>query len=170
MSGFSSPHRITGDHVTNGFSCGQPSLDDWVQRFALMNDRAGMSTCWVSTKVDSVELAGFYALSAGAIAHEEAPQRVAAGVARHPIPVIILTRLAVHELHQGRGLGRCLLQDALLRVANAADEIGIRALLIHAKDSAARDFYQAQAEFEPSPIDEMQLFLLMKDLRKSLAQ
>jgi GNAT superfamily N-acetyltransferase len=90
-------------------------------------------------------------------------------VARHPIPVIVLTRLAIHEDYQGNGLGRGLLRDALIRVANAAEEIGVRALLLHAKDDEARDFYLRQVrEFEPSPVDPLQLFLLLKDLRLAL--
>ncbi len=115
------------------------------------------------------EVVGYYSLATGGVDRQDAPPRVTKGTPNHPVPVIILARLAVHADHQGRNLGRHLLRDALLRVANAAEEIGVRALLIHAKDDDARDFYLAQAEFEPSPVDPLQLFLLMKDLRKALA-
>jgi GNAT superfamily N-acetyltransferase len=83
--------------------------------------------------------------------------------------VVLLARLAIDSSAQKRGLGRALLRDALIRIEAAADEIGIRALLIHAKDDSARSFYMKQAEFEPSPTDPLHLFLLMKDLRKLLA-
>jgi GNAT superfamily N-acetyltransferase len=144
-------------------------LDDWLKRYSLINQNAGMTTTFVTVD-DSDEVVGFYSLATGGVDHQEAPARVVKGVPRHPIPVIVLARLAVHEDHQGHQLGRGLLRDALVRVSNAADEIGVRALLIHAKDDEARDFYLAQAEFEPSPIDPLQLFLLLKDLRKSINQ
>ena len=134
-----------------------------------MNQRSGMTTTFVVTADSTDEVVGFYSLATGGVARQDAPARVTKGVPNHPIPVIILARLAVHEDHQGQRLGRSLLRDVLVRVSNAADEIGVRALLVHAKDEDARDFYVAQAEFEPSPIDPLQLFLLLKDLRKSIS-
>jgi len=143
-------------------------LDDWLKRYSLINQHAGMATTFVATADDSDDVVGFYSLATGGVDHQDAPARVTKGVPKHPVPVIILARLAVHEDHQSQGLGRGLLRDALVRVSNAADEIGVRALLLHAKDDEARDFYLAQAEFEPSPVDPLQLFLLLKDLRKSI--
>lgn len=84
------------------------------------------------------------------------------------MPVIILTRLGVDLSEQGRGLGRALVVDALRRVDSAADIVGIRALLIHAEDEGAKDFYMNLAEFEESPTDPLHLFLLIKDLRRAL--
>jgi GNAT superfamily N-acetyltransferase len=154
--------------VVQGFRCGSRELDEWLARYALVNQRAGMATVFVTTVGDAV--VGYYALSTGGVEHAVAPQRVKRGVARHPIPVVILTRLAVHENYQGRGLGSALLRDALRRVAAAADEIGIRALLVHAKDEEARAFYLDFGEFEPSPTGPLHLFLLLKDLRAALAE
>lgn len=111
---------------------------------------------------------GYYALATGAIAKVEATERVAKGQANHPVPVVLLARLAVDVSEQGKGLGPLLLRDALLRVAQAAEQIAARALLVHAKDDEARAFYE-HFNFEPSPVDEMQLMLLMKDLRAALA-
>ena len=91
------------------------------------------------------------------------------GLARHPVPVMLLARLAVDLTWQGRGLGKALVKDALLRTAAAADIAGIRALLVHAKDDEARGWYEA-LEFEPSPTDPYHLFLLMKDLRAMLSE
>lgn len=125
-----------------------------------------MATVFVTTIGEKVT--GYYALASGAVAQGDVPGRVSRGVAKHAIPVAILTRLAVHEDHQGAGLGRALLRDALGRVNTAADEIGIRALLIHANDDEAKTFYLDQAEFEPSPTDGLHLLLLMKDLRRAL--
>jgi len=95
---------------------------------------------------------------------QAAPARVMKGMARHPVPVMLLARLAVGLAHQGQGLGQALLKDALLRTAQAADVAGIRCLLVHAKDDAARRWYE-DWEFEPSPTDPYHLFLLLKDLK-----
>ncbi len=89
------------------------------------------------------------------------------GLARHPVPVMILARLAVDSAHQSKGLDQALLRDALLRTAQAADIAGIRCLLVHAKDDTARQWY-ASWEFEPSPTDPYHLFLLLKDLKSLL--
>jgi GNAT superfamily N-acetyltransferase len=83
---------------------------------------------------------------------------------QHLVPVMILARFAVDLRHQGAGLGKALLKDALLRTAQAADLAGIRALLVHAKDESARQWY-LNWEFEPSPSDPFHLFLLMKDIK-----
>jgi predicted N-acetyltransferase YhbS len=88
--------------------------------------------------------------------------------ARHPIPVALLARLAVDKSAQGRRLGRSLLLDAIHRVLNAADALGIRALVVHAKHDRAADFYRRQAGFEPLPGDPLALYLLLKDARKTL--
>ena len=89
------------------------------------------------------------------------------GLAGHPVPVMILARLAVDKAHQRKGLGQALLKDALLRMAQAADIAGVRCLLVHAKDDVARQWY-ASWEFEPSPTDPYHLFLMLKDLKSLL--
>jgi GNAT superfamily N-acetyltransferase len=167
VGGYSQPHKLAPDHVVKRFRCGQPDLDEWLERYAAVNQRAGMATVFVTSLANS-EVVGYYALSTGGVEHENAPRRVKQGVARHPVPVVVLTRLAVHEDHQGRRLGRGLLLDALRRIESAADEVGIRALLLHAKDEEAKSFYMHIGEFEPSPTDPLHLFLLMKDLRATL--
>ena len=112
-------------------------------------------------------IGAYYALSTGGVEHNDAPARITRGVAKHPIPVVILTRFAVDVGRHRMGLGRAMLRDALFRVSGAAAEIGVRALLIHAKDDDAKAFYLACAEFGESPTDPLHLFLLMKDLRKA---
>jgi GNAT superfamily N-acetyltransferase len=163
---YSTPRKLTSQDDVEDFSCGQSDLDDWLKRFALINQKASMVTVFVTLQENKVM--GYYALATGGVERANAPRRVAQGVPAHPIPVVLLARLAVDLSAQGKGLGRALLRDALIRVANAADEVGIRALLIHAKDEQARDFYLRHGEFEQSPTDPLHLFLLMKDLRKSL--
>lgn len=148
-----------------GFDCGERSLNDYLRRFALVGQRANSSQTYVVPAGE--EIAGFYSLAVGSAAPTDATSRVLKGLSRQPVPVMVLARLAVAVPHQGRGLGAALLRDALLRTAAAADIAGIRALLVHAKDDAARAFY-LQYEFEPSPTDPLHLFLLLKDLKALL--
>jgi len=100
---------------------------------------------------------------------EEAPARISKGLARHPIPVILLARLAVDREEKGTGVGKALLKDALSRIVQAADIVGARAVLVHAIAEQARAFYE-HFDFEPSPIDALRLMLLMKDLRKAFEE
>lgn len=148
------------------FDCGQPSLNQFLQRYALVNQKANSAQTYVCCL--NGEVVGFYSLAVGSVDPEDAPARVMKGLARHPVPVMILARLAVDKDHQGKGLGKALLKDALLRTAQAADIAGIRCLLVHAKDEAARQWYESW-EFEPSPTDPYHLFLMLKDLRALLA-
>lgn len=89
------------------------------------------------------------------------------GIGRYPIPVVILTRLGVDLSEQGNGLGRALVVDALRRVNVASEQIGVRTLLVHTENEAAKSFYFALAEFEESPTDPLRLLLLIKDLRRA---
>jgi GNAT superfamily N-acetyltransferase len=109
----------------------------------------------------------YHSLTAGAVRKEESPERVAKGLAKHPIGVILLARLAVDRSAQGEGLGKALLMDALVRCCDAADAVGARAVLVHALDEQAAAFYR-RFGFEPSPLNPNQLMLLMKDLRATL--
>lgn len=159
---------LTAAHDLDPFDCGKPPLDRFLHRHALVNQTAGGARTYVVCRGES-RVVGYFSLAVGAVEHAAAPARVAKGLARHPIPVMILARLAVDSTAQGHGLGAALLKDALLRTAQAADIAGIRALLVHAKDAEARAWY-ARFDFEPSPSDPLHLFLLLKDLRALLGQ
>ena len=159
---------ISRDHITEAFDCGSESQTTWLRRYALQAQRTDTSRVQVVTHLDDQHVVGYYALAAGSVALEHAPVRVAKGMPRYPVPVVILTRLGVDLGEQGRGLGRALVQDALIRVASASLEIGARALLIHCESEAAKAFYRNLSDFEDSSTDPLHLFLLMGDLRKSL--
>ena len=148
------------------FDCGQPALNQFLQHYALVNQQASSAHTYVCCH--GGEVVGFYSLAVGSVDQEDAPARVLKGLARDPVPVMILARLAVDLDHQGKGLGKALLKDALLRTVQAADIAGIRCLVVHAKDDAARQWYESW-EFEPSPTDPYQLFLMFKDLKALLA-
>lgn len=157
-------------HVTAGFDCGSPAQSEWLVRHALQGHQSGTSRVYVVTGDADGErrVLGYYALAAGSVAPETTPRRPAQGAGRYHQPVVILTRLGVDLSCQGLGLGRALVVDALRRVAAASEVIGVRALLIHCENDAARDFYLRLAKFDASPTDPLHLFLLMKDLRQAL--
>lgn len=170
MGGYSSPAVLTQDHNVDGFDCGSATLTEWLVKYALAAQGAGTSRVFVTLDTDANRVVGYYAVAASQVRYEAAGERIRKGVGRHPIPVILLARLAVDGRHQGKGLGAALLTDALRRVGLAASEIGARALLIHAESPSAKAFYLKYAEFEESPTDPLHLTLLMKDLRKALSE
>lgn len=160
---FNPVQKLAPSHDVSEFDCGNPALNQFLQRFALVNQKANSSQTYISCEVTTARVAGFYSLAVGSVEQAAATGRLGKGLAGYPVPVMILARLAVDRRFQGVGLGRALLKDALLRTAQAADIAGIRAILVHAKDDAARDWY-LQWGFEPSPTDPYHLFLLIKDL------
>lgn len=150
------------DNVSS-FDCCQAALNQFLQRFAMINQKANSSQTYVCCKDGAV--VGFYSLAVGSVEPASASSRAVKGLARHPVPVMILARLAVAKSHQGVGLGTTLLRDAILRTMQAATIAGIRAMLVHAKDDAARKWYLGWG-FEPSPTDPYHLFLLLKDMEQ----
>ena len=149
-------------HDLSGFDCGKTVLNEWLIRYARQNQSADAARTYVALR--NTRVAGYYSLVASSIRRSDAPERVAKGLANHPIGVILLARLAVYQSERGQGLGKALLKDALLRTAQAAEIVGVRALLVHAIDEEARRFYR-HFNFDPSPVDRMHLMLLIKDLR-----
>jgi GNAT superfamily N-acetyltransferase len=159
----SSIEKLTAAHVLTNFDCGQIDLNRFIQRYAYQNQQANSSQTYLG--IFEQEVIGYYSLTVGSVIHSQAPDRVKKGQPKHPIPVMILARLAVDRRWQNRGVGRGLLKNALKRTAQAADLAGIRALLVHAKDADVRRWYE-RFNFEPSEIDPLSLFLLLKDLKK----
>ena len=158
--------KLLPTHEVDGFDCGKEPQNGFLKRFALVNQRNGSSQTYVARRGQRV--VGYYSLAVGSVMREKAPGRITKGLARHPVPVMLLTRLAVDFTEQGTGIGQGLLKDALLRTVQAADIAGIRALLVHAKDEKARAWY-LKYDFEPSPTDPLHLFLLLKDIRAIVA-
>lgn len=162
---FSPVRKLAALDLTDHFDCGDEALNQFLKRYALTNQKSNSAQTYVACCGD--EVAGFYSLAVGSIHPDEAPDRVLKGLARHPVPVMILARLAVHTAHQRLGLGRALLKNALLRTAQASDIAGIRSLIVHAKEDAAQGWYESWG-FERSPTDPLHLFLLIKDLKQLL--
>ena len=143
--------RLKADHDVSQFDCGKIAPNDFLKRFALVQ-KADSARTYVTCEGETV--VGFYSLAVGTIAYETHP----------PVPVIIVSQLAVDQRYTKKGIGQALLKDALLRAAQAADIAGIQAVLVYAQDEDARRFYQ-HFNFEPSPTDPYHLLLVMKDLR-----
>ena len=159
------PVLLTKDHDRNTFDCGVPALNDYLKKYALQNQKKHAARTYVATR--SNRIVGYYTLAYGSLSLEEAPQSVRSGLPRHPIPMILLARLAVDSSEQGGGLGAALLKDALLRTIQAAEIAGLRAMIVHAKDESAKRFYE-KFGFERSPIDAYHLFLRLSDMLSSL--
>ena len=164
--GLRPPAPLAAEHHLEEFDCGDETLNLWLQRYALRNQQAGAARTFVVTD-DAQRVVGFYSLAAGSVDHVVATVRAAKGLSRHPIPVMVLARLAVDRRFQSKGIGRGLLRDAVLRTLSVSEHAGIRALLVHAKNESAQRFY-AHHGFEPSPIDPLIMMLLLKDARKAL--
>lgn len=153
--------------LVDRFESGTSALDEWLRVYAWTNHNSGSSRVYVSVDTGAHLIAGFYSLSAGAIEHADAPKRVSKGLARHPIPIVLIGRLAVDKRYAGRGLGRFLIRDAFQHVIETAEIIGTRAVMVQAKTDEAAEFYR-RLGFQPAGTEPMIFFHLVKDLRKSL--
>jgi GNAT superfamily N-acetyltransferase len=160
------PVPLQKSHDLAAFDCGVVALNDFLRKRAWENHQGRSARTYVVASNDRVT--GYYTLAAGSVSRQELPARIAKGLGKYPVPIILLARLAIDLSVQGKGIGAALLKDAILRTARAADIVGCRAVVVHAKDSSAQAFYQ-KFGFEPSPINELHLYLLMKDILANLA-
>jgi GNAT superfamily N-acetyltransferase len=158
--------KLRPDHAIEGFDCGREELNRYLLRYAWVNQQAGAAQTYVGLVGDAI--IGYYALAVGQVSRDEAPERLTKGLAPHPVPVMLLARLAVAVSAQGQGIGKALLRDAMQRTLQAAEIAGIRAFAVHAKNEAARSFYE-KFDFIPSPTDPMHLFVLLKDIRRIIS-
>lgn len=155
--------KLAREHAVDAFDCGSAALNHFLQRHALSSQQSNAAVTYLG--LAGAAIIGFYSPVVTEVRYDDAPARLSKGLARHPVPLMLLPRLAVHRDWQGRGVGSGLLKDAMLRTLQAAGIAGIRALAVHAKDDAARAFY-GRFGFMESPTDPMHLFLLIKELRR----
>lgn len=162
----SAPEHLNSSHDLSAFDSGVAALDEWLKRRALANERTGASRTYVVSAENKV--IGYYALATGAVG-----LRTATGRARRntpePIPVMVLGRLAVDERHQGMGLGRGMLRDAILRTLQAAAIGGIRAIVVHAVSEDAKRFYE-RSGFASSPLEPLTLMITVTDAERALSE
>ena len=164
MSGYSVPRPISEKDDATTFASGEPTLDNYLRTRALANHVGGASRCFVTCREGHI--VGYYALASGAVSHSNSTGKFRRNI-HDPIPVILLSRLAVDRKHQGCGLGANLLRDAIARAVQVAEQNRVRAILVHALHDEARNFY-ARYNFEPSPTDPLHVMLLIKDAQRSV--
>ena len=164
MGTITAPVSITIQHNTEQFDCGNKILNEWLKKRDLKNQSRGASRTFVICEHGWV--VGFYALASGSVERLTVPKTISRNMP-DPIPVIILGRLAVSTELQGKSLGSALLKDALLRTISISQQVGVRALLVHAISEEAKRFYHKYG-FQPSPVDSMTLFLSIKNIKAHL--
>ena len=150
------PQPLTARHLLDTFGCGEPSLDEWLKRRALANQLGGASRTFVVADVED-RVVGYYSLAAGAVSRNLATGSVRRNMP-DPVPVLVLARLAVERHAQGMQLGAALLQDAVNRAVSVSQNAGVRALLVHALDDKAKQFYLHYG-FVESPLHPLTLML-----------
>jgi GNAT superfamily N-acetyltransferase len=157
---------LNEDHLLDQFDCGEhKSLTTWLRQFARINQAGNSTRTYVVHRASHV--VGYYSLAASSVRKEDASIRGAKGQPNHPVPVILLARLAIDKTEQHQGLGPALLKDALQRCLRAAKEIGARAVLVHAINEKAKGFYR-HFGFEDCAVGELHLMLLIKDITAAL--
>ena len=159
------PVKLSAQNNVEDFCSGVEVLDDWLKKRALQNEASGAARTYAVCVGNRV--VGYYALATGAINHEKATGRVKRNMP-NPVPVMVLARLAVDQSWQGKGVGRGLLRDALLRTVQAAEIAGIKAVLVHAISEEAKAFYE-NFGFQASPVEPMTLMLTLKDVKSVLS-
>jgi GNAT superfamily N-acetyltransferase len=159
------PVLLDKSHDRSLFDCGVDALNNYLRRFALQNQERGAARTYVATR--GTRVVGYHTLAYGSASPDEVPQRIKKNLAKHPIPLMNLARLAVDVTEHGGGMGKGLLKDALLRTLQAANIAGLRAMLVQAEDDSARGFYQ-HFGFEPSEFDPYHLYLRIDDIRASI--
>lgn len=158
--------KLRRDTPVEAFDCGSDALNSYLTRYAWQNQQGGAAQTYVARDGDAV--VGYYTLVVGQVDYEDASERMTRGLSRHPVPIMLLARLAVSIDRQRQKLGGGLLKDAMLRTLQAAEIAGIRAFVVHAKDDAARAFYE-RYDFLPSPSDPFHLAVLLKDIKVMLS-
>ena len=160
MSELVGPELLGDDHVTDGFDCGDDTLNQWLTQRARRNQVEGTRRTWIISR--SGRVIAYYASSTAVVLRSESTKRAARNQP-DPLPALLLGRLAVDQKWQGHGLGAALLKHFILKSIEVAQITGVRVLLVHAKNPDAAAFYRRYG-FDPSPIDDLTLLLLLKDV------
>jgi hypothetical protein len=97
------PQPLDSSHNLTAFDCGAPALNDYLRKYAWPNHQNRSARTYVMARGSRV--VGYYTLAAGSVRREDAPPRVAKGLANYPVPIILLARLGVDQTEQGKGFG-----------------------------------------------------------------
>ncbi|EBG2148416.1 GNAT family N-acetyltransferase [Salmonella enterica] len=150
------PELLTEDHILQPFDCGNEVLSDWLRRRAMKNQILNASRTFVICLEDTKRVVGYYSIATGSVSHVDLGRSLRQNMP-DPVPVVLLGRLAVDVCTQGHSFGKWLLSDAVRRVSNLADQVGIKAIMVHAIDDQARTFYE-HFGFVQSPVAPNMLF------------
>ena len=159
---YAGPELLTGEHLLEGFNCGKPALNEWLIRRAHNNQASGTSRTWVVIEPASREVVAFYSSVTASVFRSATPKRMGRNQAEE-MPAILLARMAVDSRQKGQGLGAALLKHFMLKALEVAQSVGVRVLLIHAKDEEAKSFY-IHFGFVESPFDPFVLVMLLTDV------
>lgn len=149
---------LTAAHKRDGFSCGNGPLDTYLREYAGQHARKYFGRTFVAVRPGSTWVLGYYTLSSSSVAFEHAPESLKRKLPRYPLPIALLGKLAVDQTTQGQGLGKFLLMDALRRVADISNQMGIFAVEVHALGERAGAFYEKYG-FQPFQDQPTHLFL-----------
>ena len=156
---YAGPLLLSSEHVLSGFDCGTPALNEWLFQRALTNQAAGTSRTWVVTDIEAGRVVAFYSSSTSSVLRSNAPKRIGRNQPEQ-LPALLLARMAVDEGHKGNGLGAALLKHFMLKAIEVAGSVGVRLLLVHAKNEHAKSFYQHYG-FTESPVDPLTMMMLL---------
>jgi len=159
------PQPITDDHKVAGFSCGRESLDRYLIRDALKRDAAGDAKVIVLAR-DNLEVISYYTVSSASVSRKSATRKLKRN-SPEPVPMALIGRFAIDSRYQKQGLGRALMTDAILRIAQASEQIGIKGVLLHAIDDEAKAFY-VRCGFRPSEVEDNLMMVTLKEIAAEL--
>jgi GNAT superfamily N-acetyltransferase len=162
---YTAPEPLDPKHKIDLFDCGEVTLNNWLKERALKSESSGAARTYVVCSDNRV--VGYYCLSTGSVMRSQAPSKIRRNMP-DPIPAIVVGRLAVDRNHQGQGLGKALIKDAVLRSLQASEIVGIRAILVHALNEKAKQFYTDQCGFLPSSLYPLTLMLTLSEAKKTL--
>ena len=145
-------------HDRASFRCGEPTLDNYIQRQATQDVRRRVAQVYVASNEPSGQITGYYSLSAASFQQDNLPVKFAKRLPHYPVPAAVIGRLAVDFRSQGRGLGETLLLNAIHRVVRASDTIGVYAVVVDALHGQAGNFYKRYG-FMPFLSEPRRLFL-----------
>jgi GNAT superfamily N-acetyltransferase len=165
VSRFTGPVLLGKSHDFLEFDCGKEALNSFLRRHALANQLNGSARTFVGLEGNRV--IGYYSLAVSSVLFDEAPERMTKGMARHPIPILLMARFGVDREYQGQGIGKGLFKDALKRCLSVSQDAGVRAVMTHAKDDEAKALYIRLGMME-CPYNALHLYLLMKDVERTL--
>ncbi len=159
--------RLERGHLRDAFSCGKPPLDEFIQRLVSQYEKRNLGRTDVAVHPGDKQVLGYYTLASSAIPFQNLPETSARKFPRHPVPVILLARLAVDQSVQGKRLGEGLLVDALRRSLGLADKLGIHAVEVDAIDRQAKAFYEKYG-FVSLLDNEFHLFLPIATIQSTI--